>query len=115
MGTGDRPNRELGPYYIGDNVPDWVWTVTGLVSSAVYNGADLEVDLPDGTDFSVGSDSFQLTVIDTTTLKVTYTADSSKTFTVAGRYRGQLALLIGARRYSVQDFLFDVIAGPSST
>lgn len=115
MSTGDRPNRDLGPYYTGDSVPDWVFTITGLVDSSVYDGADLDLDLPDGTDYNLGTDSFVLAAPTATTLTVTYTADAAKTFTVAGMYRGQLTLKIGTKRYTVQDFVFEVKTGSYTT
>lgn len=115
MSTGDRPNRDLGPYFVGDSVPDWVFTITGLEDSSVFTDADLALDLPDGTDYTLGTDSFVLTVVSATVLEVAYTADPTKTFTVAGMYRGQLALLISARRYTVQQFMFEVKTGAHAT
>ncbi len=109
-----RPNTTLGPYKIGDSIPDWLLTVSGLVDATLYDGADLQIDV-DGVDFDLGSGSFVVTAPTATTALATYTADVTKTFLLKGQYIGQLALLIGARRYSVQDILFQVKQGPSDT
>lgn len=110
-----RPKSDLGSYYKGDSVPDWIFTVDNLTSSSVFDDAQLDVDDPDEVDFDLGSPSYTLAVVDTSTLTVTYAADSSKTFTKVGRYKGQLTLLIGTRKLSVQSFVFDVKLGPRAT
>ena len=106
-----RPVNDLGPYYVGDSVPDWQFTVTGLTSSSVFDGAQVDIDDPNDDDMSIGSPFFTLTVVDTSTLTVAMQADTG-TFALVGRYTGQLTLKIGTRLFGVQKFVFDVKSGP---
>ena len=101
------PNRKMGPWTVGDNVPEFEFTVIGLADPTIFDGAEIKISDSYGNEVALGAVEYEVTA-DETTVTVVATPPDTAVFSQVGMHKGDLSLFAGTRRFTMQPWVFEV-------